>query len=99
MTKDELFEWVQENTPKYPVLSELVEEQLDEFTFILRFPAKFGVQDGLILTFDKDLAVELRRRENYAVTAVENYAEAQKWIAEIAEFSRIYQNKKGNENT
>ena len=81
MTKKELFDWVNENNDKYPVLKQLKETIIDDVIFI-ELPGQYGIYRGTYFCAYYNPTVDKLRKNGYAVGVVELYETMQIYILE-----------------
>ena len=84
MTKQELFEWVQDRMWDYPeTLCQFTEEIIGSATFLC-LPLQYGIYEKIYFCLRDNPTVQELRKSNYAVGIVENYETAQVLILECA---------------
>ena len=78
----EILAWAKTNQKKYPALAQLKQESIDG-TYILRLDVPFGgsKKQGLVITYDKNIADEFRCKD-YAAAVVGENKTAQQYICD-----------------
>ena len=79
--KKELFNWVNENNDKYPVLKQLKETIIDGIIFI-ELPVQYGIYLGTYFCEHYNPIVDKLGKNGYAVGVVELYETMQIYILE-----------------
>ena len=90
-SRKRLLDWAAANKKEYPALADLREQKIKFSTYLI-LTAKWGRYDGIILTLDKNVALNLRKnKNNYAVGLVKDYDEkAKKYILECVKWNKQY---------